>query len=261
LSAGTRVDPRACVDPRAELGVAVEVGPFAVVGPGVQVGDGTSIGAHATVLGPSRIGAGCRIHAHAVLGGPPQDLRHRGEPTTLHVGERTEVREFATLNRGTARDRGDTSVGARVLVMAYAHVAHDCVVDDDVVLANGAMLAGHVRIGRHAILGGLCAVGQHLRVGESAFVAAGAMVERDVPPFHVVGGDRARVRGINRVGLARRGFPPSVLAALRRAHRLLVRSRDPLDRRLAATRESLGSVPEVQRLLEFYESSERGVCR
>ena len=256
-----RIDPLASVDPRAELGGDVEVGPFAVVGPGVQVGARTSIGPHATVLGPSRIGSSCRIHAHAALGGAPQDLRHHGEPTTLHVGDGTEVREFATLNRGTARDRGDTTVGARVLLMAYAHVAHDCIVEDDVVLANGATLAGHVRVGRHAVLGGLCAVGQYLRVGESAFVAAGAMVERDVPPFHVVSGDRARVRGLNRVGLARKGIGAEAMAALKRAHRMLVRSRDPLDRRLAATRAALGSVPEVAALLTFYESSRRGVCR
>jgi UDP-N-acetylglucosamine acyltransferase len=256
-----RIDPLASVHPRAELGEGVVVGPFAVVGPGVQLADDVTVGPHAVLSGPTFVGARGRIHSHAAVGGPPQDRRHAGEPTTLRIGEDTEIREFATLHRGTARDRGETTVGARVLVMAYAHVAHDCIVGDDVVLANAATLAGHVVVDRFAVLAGLAAVGQHVRVGESAFVAAGAMVERDVPPFTIVSGDRARVRGLNAVGLARRGMPVDTVRALKRAHRALFLTRAPRAERIARARGLASSVPEVLMLVEFVESSVRGVCR
>jgi len=255
-----RVDPLASVHPRAELGGGVEIGPFAVVGPGVQIGEDVSIGPHAVIGGPTVVGARCRIHSHAVVGGAPQDRRHAGEPTTLHVGADTEIREFATLHRGTVRDRGDTQVGARVLVMAYVHVAHDCVVGDDVVLANAATLAGHVVVEPFATIAGLAAIGQRLCVGESAFVAAGAMVERDVPPFSVVSGDRARVRGLNRVGLARRGFPTETLRALKRAHRALFLSSAPRAERLRSARDAAGGVTEALRLVDFVAKSPRA-CR
>ena len=256
-----RVDPLARVDPRAELAGGVEVGPFAVVGPGVQIGPEATVGPHAVVFGPTVLGARCRVHAHAVVGGPPQDRRHGGEPTTLHVGPDTEIREFSTLHRGTARDRGDTRVGARVLVMAYAHVAHDCVVGDDVILANAATLAGHVTVEAFAIVAGMAAIGKRLRVGESAFVAAGAMVERDVPPFHIVSGDRARVRGLNRVGLERRGFSMGTIQALKRAHRVLFVSRAHLAERVAAARALAANAPEVQKLVDFVASSPGRICR
>lgn len=252
--------PTAVVDPRAELDASVEVGPYAVIGAGVRLGANTHVGAHAVLEGPAELGPDNRIFPHAVLGMAPQDKRYAGEPTRLVVGRGNTFREHVTVHRGTAHGRGVTRIGDGGLFMASSHVAHDCVVGDEVVLANGVLLAGHVEVGAYAVFGGLAAVGQMLRVGESAMVAAGAMVERDAPPFHIVSGDRARLRTLNHVGLRRRGFPDEVLEHLARAHRMLFRAGVPLAEALVATRHELGDVPEVARLLDFLASSRRGCC-
>lgn len=252
--------PTAIVDRRAELDSTVEVGPYAVIGAGVRIGAGTVIGAHAVIEGPTQLGADNRIFPHAVLGTAPQDKSHAGEPTRLQIGSGNVFREHTTVHRGTARGRGVTVIGDRGLFMASSHVAHDCVVGDDVVVANAVLLAGHVEVGSWAVFGGLSAVSQSLRVGESAMVAAGAMVERDVPPFHIVAGDRAHVRALNRVGLRRRGLSAEAVAALRQAHRMLFRAGLPLAEAIVTTRRQLGAVPEVSRLLDFLQSARRGVC-
>ncbi len=217
----SRVDPTAKVDPGATLDDGVEVGPYAVVGDGVRLGVGTRLLAHAVVLGPTTLGARNVVHPFAVLGGDPQDRSYRGEPTRLVVGDDNVFREHVTINRGTTKDRGETRVGSGNLLLAGAHVGHDCALGDGVLLTNAALLGGHVSIGDHAVIGGGAAVAPFSIIGRVAFVAGGACVERDVPPFVIAAGDRARVRALNVVGLERRGAPPDSVARLRVVFRRL----------------------------------------
>lgn len=216
-----RVHPTAVVDPSAVLGEDVEVGPLCHVGAGVTLGRGTRLVASCTVLGPTTLGTRNVVHPYAVLGGAPQDRTYAGEDTTLVVGDDNEIREHVTMSRGTRKDRGTTTVGDRGLFMAGAHVAHDCDVGSDVVLANATLLGGHVRVGAGVVTGGGVAIAPFVRIGRIAFLAGGAMVERDVPPFVIASGDRARIRAPNHVGLRRHGVPETSIAALDRAHRAL----------------------------------------
>ena len=255
------VHPTAVVDRDAELDHGVTVGPYCVVGPGCRFGAGTRLGSHVVVVGYTTTGRDCHLHPFAAVGGEPQDRKYRAEQTEVVLGDRVVVREHATIHRGTAGDTGRTSVGDDTLLMAYAHVAHDCDVGRSVALANGATLAGHVAVEDHAVLGGYAAVGQMLRVGESAMVAAGAMVEQDVPPFCTVAGDRARVRALNSVGLKRRGLDPEDIAALRAAFRLLFRTKAPLGEAVSSVRTGVRSSVHVEHLLAFLEESRKGVCR
>jgi UDP-N-acetylglucosamine acyltransferase len=259
--AGPRIHPTAMVAARAELDAGVTVGPYAVVGPHVRIGPDCAIGPHAVVTGRTTLGAGCRIFPFASVGAVPQDLKYRGEPSTLEMGEGNVVREFASINLGTAGGAMATRIGRGCLFMVSAHVAHDCRVGDHVILANSAALGGHVEVGDHAIIGGLAGVHQYVRIGESALCAAGAMMSMDVPPFCTVAGDRARLHGLNLVGLRRRGFAAPAIAALKRAYRLLFHSTCGRREAVARTRAAFGDVPEVGRLLDFVAASRRGVCR
>jgi UDP-N-acetylglucosamine acyltransferase len=256
-----RIHPTAVVPHGAELAEDVTVGPYAVIGPQVRVGPGCWIGAHAVVDGRTTLGARNRIHSFASVGTPPQDLKYRGEPSTLVLGDANIVREYVSINPGTAGGGMTTRVGSGCLFMVSSHVAHDCQVGDHVILANGAALAGHVRIDDHAIVGGLAGVHQFLRIGESALCAAGAMVSMDAPPFCVVAGDRARLHGLNLIGLRRRGFDGGTIQALKRAYRLLFREDGSRRAAMARTRAALGDVPAVARLVDFVAASRRGICR
>ena len=258
---GPRVHPSAVVAPGAELGAGVIVGPYAVIGPHVRLGRDCRIGSHAVVTGRTTLGAGCRIFQFASVGAVPQDLKYRGEPSTLEMGAGNIVREFTSINPGTAAGGMATRIGNACLFMVSSHVAHDCQVGDQVILANGAALGGHVQAGDHAIVGGLAGVHQYVRIGESALCAAGAMVSMDVPPFCTVAGDRARLHGLNRVGLRRRGLDAQTIGALKRAYRLLFHGTSRRREAVARTRAALGHVPEVGRLLDFVVASRRGVCR
>ena len=242
------IHPTAIVDKGARLAADVAIGAYCVVGADVVIGAGSRLLSHVVVEGPTRIGARVRIHPFAVIGGTPQDRTYGGEPTELEIGDDTVVREHVTLHRGTRKDRGTTRVGARCLLMVGAHVAHDVTVGDECIVANACQLAGHVVLEDFVVLGGAAALAPFVRVGSTAFVAAGACVERDVPPFHVAQGDRARVRALNVVGLRRRGVPALSIAALERAHRALYRSGAPLSRSIASID---GSDPYVARLLRF----------
>ena len=213
------IHPTAVVHPEATVERDVEVGPFAVIGARVVVGRGSRVMTHAVIEGPTTIGEECVVHPFAVVGGQAQDKRHQDGRGELVMGARNVVREHVTIHRGTGGRA--TAIGASCLFMAGSHVAHDVVVGSHVVLANGVQLAGHAVVEDHATFGGLSGVAQHVRVGESAFVAAGAMCERAVPPFVVVQGDRARVRALNEIGLERRGVPPESIAALSRAFALV----------------------------------------
>ena len=258
--AGPRIHPTASVARGAELGPGVTVEAYAVIGPQVRLGRDCWVGPHAVVTGHTTIGTGNRIFQFASVGAVPQDLKYRGEPSTLEMGDGNIVREFTSINPGTSAGGLATRIGSRCLFMVSSHVAHDCRVGDQVVLANGAALGGHVEAHDHAIVGGLAGVHQYVRIGESALCAAGAMVSMDVPPFCTVAGDRARLHGLNVVGLRRRGFSPAAITALKRAYRLLFqggRRREGL----ARARSAFGDVPEVARLLDFVARAPRGVCR
>src|SRR5690554_5231886 len=218
----TDIHPTAVVDPSARLGEGVSVGAFTWIGPGVEIGDGSSIGPHCSVHGTTRIGRGNRIVGHAAIGGDPQDKKYRGETVSLEIGDRNIVREFVTLNRGTGDGGGVTRIGNDNLLLAYAHVAHDCVVGDHCVFSNNATLAGHVQVGDWAIMSGFAGAHQFCRIGAHAFIGMGALVNGDVPPFVMVAQDGyGRPRGINSEGLKRRGFDPGRIAAIKRAYRAL----------------------------------------
>ncbi len=228
-----RIHPTAVVDPRAEIDPSAEIGPYCVVGPGVIVGPETRLLSHVVAQGPTTLGRANVVHPFAVLGGEPQHKRRQGGPARLVIGDANVVREHVTIHRGTdgtdagGADASTTRLGSHNLLMVGCHVAHDVVVGSHVTIANGVQLAGHAVVEDHVTFGGLAGLAQWVRVGESAFVAAGAMVERDVPPFVIVQGDRARVRALNKVGLRRRGIDEGSIAALERAFRGLFVSGRP----------------------------------
>lgn len=254
----SEVHPTAVVNPNAELGVDVVVGPYSVIGPNVVVGDGTTLGPHVLIERDTVIGAECRIQKGAVLGSDPQDLKYEGERTELRIGDRTTVREFATLNRGTAA-HGVTEVGSDCLVMAYAHVAHDCIIGDHVVLSNAVNMGGHVEIDDWAVIGGMTPIHQFVRIGCHAFVGGASRVIKDVPPYVRAAGSPIELYGLNIVGLQRRGFAEEVRRELKRAYKLFFQSSYNVRQALERARTELEPIPEVLRFLTFVEESERGI--
>lgn len=254
------VHKTAVVDKKAELG-DVEVGPFAVIGAGVVLHDGVVVGPHAVIEGPTTIGKRTRVGAHVVLGGAPQDAKHDGSPTRLEIGEDNDFREFSTAHRGSSGGRGITRIGARNFFMCNSHVAHDCIVGSDNTFANSAAIAGHVTVGDKIVFGGLAGVHQHARIGRLAMVGGGAMCAQDVPPFTLAQGDRARLFGLNVVGLKRAGLPSDTVSALKAAWRTLFVAGLPMRVAMGQVREQFGSIAEVVELVEFLESTTRGVCR
>jgi UDP-N-acetylglucosamine acyltransferase len=255
------IHPKAIIAPGAELAEDVEIGPYAVVGPEVRIGRGTKVGAHAVIEGRTTIGERNRVFQFAALGAIPQDLKYHGELTTLVIGNENQIREFTTLHIGTEGGGGVTSVGDRNLFMNFSHVAHDCHIGNRVIFANGATLAGHVVVEDHVIVGGLAAVHQFVRLGESSMLGGGAMVVQDVPPFCVVQGDRAGLVGLNVEGLRRRGFSDDEVRALRVAYRTLFRSGLTVRDAIRKMREEQAPGAAAERLLQFVESSKRGICR
>jgi UDP-N-acetylglucosamine acyltransferase len=246
-----RVHSTSVVDPGAELGEGVRIGPLCHVGAGVVIEDDTELLALATVLGPARIGRRNRIYPQATLGAAPQDRSFRGESTTLIVGDDNEFRESVTVHRGTPKGGGVTRIGSACLFMVGSHVAHDCTVGDGVTLANLTSLGGHVVVESRVVTGGHVAVAPFVRIGEIAFAAGGAMIERPVPPFMVVSGDRARVRGLNTVGLERAGVPETSRDALERAYRVLFRKGTPMSVAITEVERALLDDPFVAKLVAF----------
>lgn len=245
----------------ATLAENVDIGPFAVVGDGVAIGDGTRVGPFCTIEGPTTIGRGCTFTGYASVGSPPQDHSYRGEPTRLVIGDGNTFREFVTVNRGTVKDRGVTTIGSHNLVMAYCHVAHDCMIGDRVVMGNLATLAGHVEIHDNAIIGGLAAVHQFTRVGAHAIVGGGSMVSLDIVPYAKASGDRARLYGVNTVGLKRSGFSREQIARVEKAYRILFKQGLLLKEALSLLQGEFGDAPEIARLIDFLASSRRGIAR
>jgi len=255
------IHPSALVDPGAELDSSVEVGPFAVIESGVQIDAGTRVGPHVVVRGPTRIGRDNHIFQFASVGEDPQDKKYGGEPTWLELGDRNQVREFVTLHRGTEQDQGVTRIGDDNLFMAYSHVAHDCRIGDQVIMANAASLGGHVEIQDWAILGGFTIVHQFCRIGAHSFCAMGSVLTRNVPPYVTVGGHPAEPHGINSEGLRRRGYTPDAVQAIKRAYRALYMSNLKLDEAVERIRDMAESQPELAILADFLAATNRGVVR
>ncbi len=252
------VHPTALVDESAELGEGVTVGPFSIIGPNVSVGSRTRIASHVLIERDTTVGEECSISHGAVLGTDPQDLKYADEPTRLLVGDRTVIREFATVNRGTSA-MGFTSVGSDCMLMTYVHVAHDCQIGDHVILSNAVNMAGHVTIQDWAIVGGMTPIHQFVRIGAHAFVGGASRVAKDVPPFVKAAGSPIQLYGLNSVGLQRRGFSEEVRRELKKAYRLFFASTHNTSQALSRAREELRALPEVETFLSFFENSERGV--
>ncbi|MBI5717314.1 MAG: acyl-ACP--UDP-N-acetylglucosamine O-acyltransferase [Burkholderiales bacterium] len=261
----TQIHPTALVDRGAELDAGVSVGPYAVIGAGVQVGAGTTIGAHCVIEGPTSIGRDNRIFSHAALGAAPQDKKYAGEPTRLAIGDRNTIREFCTFNRGTAQDAGVTRVGDDNWIMAYVHIAHDCQIGHQTILANNATLAGHVHVGDWVIVGGLTGIHQFCHVGAHAMTGFQSHVSQDVPPFMMVSGNPLGVHGFNAEGLRRRGFSRERIALVKQMHKLLYRDGLTLEAARAAIAALTGTVEggdaDVALLLDFLAASTRGIAR
>jgi len=256
-----RVHATALVDSAAELADDVEIGPYAIVGAHVRIGAGTRVGPHAVITGHTTIGRNNRIFQFGSVGEAPQDKKYAGEPTRLEIGDDNTIREFCTLNVGTVQDTGVTRIGNSNWIMAYCHVAHDCVVADHTVFANDTNLAGHVSIGDYAVLGGYTGVHQFCRVGAHAITGVGSVILQDLPPYVMVAGNPTRPHGINSEGMRRRGFSAEAIAAVKRAYKTLYRS----GLSLAAAREAIAaeatSWPELTPLVEFIGVPGRGIIR
>lgn len=255
------IHPTAVVDRNAEIPEDAEVGPYSIIEGDVVVGSGTRIGPHAFIGRGTRLGKGCQIFQFASVGDAPQALAYRGERTFLEMGDHNIVRECATINRGTVSGGGKTVIGHRNLFMAYSHVAHDCQIGSQVVLANGATLGGHIVVEDYAIIGGLAAVHQFCRIGCYAMVSGLSGVALDIPPYMLAAGSRTKLYGLNLVGLKRHGFSEGTLKALKKAYRILFRSALTLEKALKAVEEELGGFPEIEHLLQFVRQSKRGICR
>jgi UDP-N-acetylglucosamine acyltransferase len=251
----------AIVDKRAEIDDDVEIGPYCVVGPGVKIGKGTKLKSHVVVHGRTTLGVGNTIFSFASVGSAPQDLKYKGEPSELLIGDRNTIREYVSLNPGTTGGGMVTRVGNGNLLMMYCHIAHDCILGDRNVIANGATLGGHVVIQDYVIVGGLVGVHQFVKIGASAILGAGSMVSKDVPPFCNATGDRARLRGLNLEGLRRRGFDTAKVDELKKAYRIIFQSKMKTVDALAKVRAEIPSSAEIDLLVSFVESSQRGVCR
>ena len=256
------IHPTTVIDPRARIGAGVQVGAYAVIGAEVEVGDNTRIGPHCLIEGPTRIGRDNVFHGHAAIGGDPQDKKYRGERVALEIGDGNSIREFVTINRGTGEGGGITRLGNRNWILAYSHIAHDCIVGDDCVFSNNATLAGHVTVGSHVILSGFSGVHQFCRVGDHAFIGMGAFVNGDVPPFLMIAQEKyARPRGINAEGLKRRGFDATRLAAIKRAYRALYMGEAKLDEAKLELAEIAAGSGDVRAFLDFIDAGERPLLR
>jgi UDP-N-acetylglucosamine acyltransferase len=255
------IHPSALIDPGAQIGKDVSIGAFCVIGAQVEIGDGTRIGSHVVIDGPTRIGRENQIYSFSALGGDPQDKKFHGERSELVIGDRNTIREFVTFNRGTADDAGVTRIGDDNWIMAYVHIAHDCIVGNKTIFANASSLAGHVTVEDYVILGGFTLVHQFCKVGAHAFTSMGSVINRDVPPFVTVAGKYAEPHGINSEGLKRRGFDKDRIMSIKRAYRTLYKSGLPLAEARVQLAEAAKDAPDVRLMLEFIDRSERSLVR
>ena len=257
----SRVHPTAIVDARAEIDGDVQIGPYCVIGAGVRIGKGCRVHSHAVITGRTTLGEGNVVFPFASIGDTPQDLKYKGEPSELLIGNRNTIREYVSLNPGTTAGGMVTRVGDQNLLMMQCHIAHDCLLGDRNVVANGATLGGHVVIEDFVIVGGLVGIHQFVRIGTGAILGAGSMVSKDVPPYCNATGDRAKLHGLNLEGLKRRGFDKTVIALLRKAYRIVFQSALRTEDALKKIREELPAIPEIEKFTSFIAQSGRGVCR
>lgn len=257
----TQIHPSAVVAPEATLGSDVSVGAFSVIGPGVTVGRGTAIGSHVFIDGITEIGERCQILSHVVLGASPQILEDRNQTTRLVIGDETVIREFASVHRGSSKGGGTTVLGQRNFIMAYAHIAHDCLLRDDVVVASQAGLAGHVEVEERAVIGGQAGIHQFVRIGKYAMVGACSAVLQDIPPFLKAQGNRAKCYGLNAVGLRRHGISEEAVSRLKQAYRLIFLSNLNTSQALERVAAEVRPCPEVDHLIHFIKTSSRGIAR
>lgn len=257
----TLIDPKAIVDKKAELAGDVSVGPFSIIGPGVTVDSGTIIGPHVVVRGPTSIGRDNRIFQFSSIGEDPQDKKYAAEVTRLEIGDRNVIREFATMHRGTQQDHGVTKIGNDNLFMAYTHVAHDCIIGDHIIMANGASLAGHVALNSHAILGGFTLVHQFTQIGQYSFAAMGSAITQDVPPFVMVGGRPTKPHGINSVGMERNGISSEDIRLIRKAYKTIYKMNLRLEDAIEQITELAENSAELTLMIDFLRNVNRGVLR
>ena len=256
------IHPTAIIDSKAEIGRSVEIGPYCVIEKGVSIGEETKIGPHVVIREGTQIGKQCQISQFASIGEAPQSVAYKGEKTSLWIGDRNIIREFITLHRGTVKGGGKTVIGNENFLMAYSHVAHDCQIGDQVVMANGATLAGHIVIEDRAIIGGLVAIHQFCRVGTYALIGGLSGILLDIPPYTKAQGDRAKLFGLNTVGLKRANFSEETMRALKKAYRIIFRSGLMLEKAIETVRgDEISKTQEVQHLLQFIQRSKRGISR
>ncbi len=256
----SRIDPRAVVDPQAELGEDVEIGPFCVVGAGVKLGDGCVLKSHISIEGNTELGAGCVVWPFASVGAQTQDLKYKGGNPGVRIGARTTLREYVTVNAATF-DGDLTVIGDGCHIMAYCHVAHDCIVGNEVIMANAATLAGHVIVEDQAIIGGLCGIHQFVKIGELSITGGCSKVVMDVPPYMMADGTPLAIRGINKIGLERHGADADEVRAMKEAYRTIYRKQLGLKEAVASMRSELADLPRLNHLCEFLENTERGITR
>lgn len=255
------IHPTAVIAPGARLGKGVSVGAYSIIGSQVEIGDGTSISSHVVIEGPTRIGSNNRIYPFNSIGAAPQDKKYAEEDTELVIGNGNTIREFCTFNRGTAQDSGATRLGDNNWIMAYVHLAHDCLVGNNTIFANNAQLAGHVHVGDHAILGGFTVVHQFVHIGMHSITAMGTILLQDLPPYVKAAGNTARSFGINSEGLKRCGFSSEAVAHIKSAYKTLYKSGLSLEEAKVRLTASAVSAPELRPLLEFLSTSTRGIVR
>ncbi|MDH3354201.1 MAG: acyl-ACP--UDP-N-acetylglucosamine O-acyltransferase [Chromatiales bacterium] len=258
------IHPTAIIDPTAKIGNDVEIGAYSIIGADVEIGDETWIGPHVVIKGPTTIGKQNKIYQFSSIGEDPQDKKYAGEPTRLEIGDRNLIREFCTFNRGTVQDRGTTTVGNDNWIMAYVHLAHDCVVGNNVILANNSGLAGHVHIDDYTILGGYTVVHQFCSFGKHSITAMGSIIFKDVPPYITVSGYPAKPYGLNSEGLKRQGFSADAMKGIKKAYKILYRSGLPLKDAKSQLEELSNEIPEVAEFCEFLKQNEaqgRGIVR
>lgn len=260
-----QIHPTAIVDPQAQLHESVTVGPFTTIGPHVRIGEGTTVGSHCTIEGHTTIGANNRIYQFASLGADPQDKKYKGEPTQLIIGDGNTIREFTTFNTGTVQDQGITQVGHGNWIMAYVHVAHDCIIGNDNVIANGVQFAGHVLVGNHTLIGGMSGVHQFVRIGDFAMCGFQTRLSQDLPPFVMAAGNPAEAQNVHQEGPRRRGYSPERLSALKQMYKLLYRKGLTLDAARqeieALKAQAPEAVSDIEMMLTFLAQAQRGIVR
>lgn len=257
----TRIHPTAIVDPKAELDSSVEIGPFCIIKDRVKIRKDTKLLSHVIAEGSTEIGEHCTIHPYTSIGFPPQDLKYKGEPTKLIIGDNNTIREYVSIHRASVGGDGITVIGNNNFLMAYVHIAHDCKIGNNVVMANAATLGGHVLVEDYAVIGGLAAVHQYTRIGSHVMVGGLSGIVQDIPPYMIASGSRAKLYGPNTIGLKRHGLSGSTINAIKKAYKILFREKRTMKDAIKKVRDEMSGIEEVSHLIEFIEKNKRGICR